>query len=128
MAVVRRWLAREGGGAEQFEQGGHDLEIQVTQRQLGVILVRKGHFDAAYQIFDAIAHAPMLQSPVDQARIFAVFSELFWALDQLEEGNRYYQRAAALCQQFGLQRQARVLHAVLTRYPAAADLVTGSAG
>lgn len=101
---------------EYFEQAGEELEEQVSRRHVGAIFLRQGRYDAAAPILEAVAQTPVLQSPIDLAKIYGLLSELAFALNQPDEGWRYFHQASDLCQQFGLHIQQRVLRSLLQRY------------
>jgi hypothetical protein len=103
-------------GLTVFDQDDTRSDYQITKRHLGTICIRVGKYDEANDILQAISVAPTLQSPIHRAKVCQLLADLFFSIEDYDQGMQYAHNSAELCREFGLQIQHRVLRNMLARH------------
>ena len=87
---------RRGFELDLFDDIDTDWDCQQFKQTLGRTLIRLGKYDEAHELLQNTAQTSALQSPVDRARTYWSFCDLFLSLGDYEQGLEFAFKSAKL--------------------------------
>lgn len=99
-----------------FEEPDMNWTYQTARQHLGRTLIKTGKYDEAHDILQSTAQASALQGPHDRARNTLALAELYFAVGEPEKALPYADAVNALCEQYGIHSQQRVLRKLLAQH------------